>query len=325
MSMEPMEVEGGKARAPSAPSAATTAANSSSNSKKDGACGGNCCCYCAICACVSVVLAFVLAIVVWYALCGSLTDRSPTAAMDGISTPDPSEVVFMGDSNVDYWDGSGAVDEPCSDCGGGTTWAATKAAAAADAGVTTAYNIGVSGTTCKQWVDATDSMLTKFRPKDVVLHCGQNDLTFGEGCGFFGVNPSTVDAAYADVSTIITKILGSAAAPSARIFYVSTVPEPLSDGQELQDNYRAYDGKVKAKALALAAQNATAPPRLVFIDAHSGFQDQNCGPKCWGNDALHLNGVGYAYWNAWLHAAMNTTAANEKCIVWRNGVCTDRN
>ena len=61
---------------------------------------------------------------------------------------------------------------------------------------TTGYNVGVGGSTCAQWVDVVDGMLEKFEPSNAVLHCGQNDLLLGGGCGLFTVKGSTVDETY---------------------------------------------------------------------------------------------------------------------------------
>ena len=106
---------------------------------------------------------------------------------DGFAT---GLMLFVGDSDVDYW--------------------------ATNAAFPGSYNVGVGGDTCKNVLNLLDSFLSTFAPSAVVLVCGENDLAGGK----------SVAKTFERFSNVVAKIT----AAGARVVYMGTKPEPDSTG-----------------------------------------------------------------------------------------------
>ena len=68
------------------------------------------------------MMVFALALVAWFSICGALVHANAALGVDSISAPTAGQLVFAGDSNIDYWDGEGQGHAICSNCHGATTW-----------------------------------------------------------------------------------------------------------------------------------------------------------------------------------------------------------
>lgn len=124
--------------------------------------------------------------------------------------PLPTEcIVFVGDSDIEYWEDSG--------------WSSCFPGAA---------NIGMGGSTIREVARHVESMVVAMRPKGFVVLCsGENDIEpDSEVEPLFGMWKFTVET-----------ILASAFKP--RIIMLSTKPEP--DSTELLDNYKIYDDLIR--------------------------------------------------------------------------------
>lgn len=97
-----------------------------------------------------------------------------------------TDVLFVGDSDTDYWDTSSIV--------------------------TNSQNVGYGGYTCADVLGEIDGMLAVFRPSFVSVTCGENDLSFG----------IDVDMTTSNFTAVIAKINDS----GARALTWGTKPEP---------------------------------------------------------------------------------------------------
>jgi len=100
---------------------------------------------------------------------------------------DTTSILFMGDSDVDYWQTQG---------------------------YDRSHNVAVGGYTCKDVFRETDAMLDAFGPglEWVVLVCGENDIAYG-------TKPSK---AFKRFKSIVDEVV----ATGARLLYMGTKPEP---------------------------------------------------------------------------------------------------
>jgi len=187
--------------------------------------------------------------------------------------------VFVGDSDIDYWH--------------------TFQTSAPDA-----YNIGIGGNTCNDVVKEIDFILNNFKPKTVVLVCGENDLA----------GSASVATTYKRWLKVVTKISDS----GARLVHVGTKPESAT--KNLHKNYQKYDEKIRAYVLSHAADDEKPP--IVFVDSFKAFVERGNPNSLYDPsekpDYLHLGSAGYSLWNKWLKLALSNTFA---CVVWDGDKC----
>eukprot|EP00854_Cymbomonas_tetramitiformis_P004143 gene4143-5121_t len=96
--------------------------------------------------------------------------------------------LFIGDSDIDYWDTSSYFP--------GT------------------YNVGVGGYTCKDVKGEVENLLSVLQPSKVVLVCGENDLSSG----------ASVSKTFDRLEAVVTKIIEA----SATVVFIGTKPEPAT-------------------------------------------------------------------------------------------------
>jgi hypothetical protein len=172
------------------------------------------------------------------------------------------------------------------------------------------YNIGVDGSTIKQWLDekAVSSMLAKFKPSTVVMHMGQGDIVTGGGCEWIPLHFE--GRSVADTNTDLSKVLTLMKAGGVtKIYYLSTVYG--SNLKSWFDEFEEYDKLAKKQIEAWNAAGSE-NPQVVYIDAAEGLPDGS-----YGSDDIHLTSAAYTKWQAWLQAA----TADPACASWTNGVC----
>ena len=95
--------------------------------------------------------------------------------------------LFMGDSDIDYWDTAAGVDAA-------------------------SYNVGVGGYTCRDVLAELSQYLQAFKPSRVVLVCGENDL--GEAAGV------------SETLQQWTSIIDGITAAGIPVTFLGTKPEP---------------------------------------------------------------------------------------------------
>ncbi|GMI50159.1 hypothetical protein TeGR_g8489 [Tetraparma gracilis] len=97
------------------------------------------------------------------------------------------KTVFVGDSDIDYWNASLGLIEG-------------------------SYNVGYGGYTCQNVLDEADNFIATFAPNTVVLVCGENDIATGRSV------TSTL--------VLFNQVVDKYIAGGARVIYIGTKPEP---------------------------------------------------------------------------------------------------
>jgi lysophospholipase L1-like esterase len=139
-------------------------------------------------------------------------------------------------------------------------------------------NRGFGGSTFTDLLRYVNDVVISYRPKQVFIYCGENDLAKG-------VSPEQVFRQFKEFVTIVQQ-----AVPGTRIIFVSIKPSPS----------RAH---IKAEVLAtntmikdyLAMQN-----NAIFIDVYRLMLNANGSPReeLFVEDRLHMNRKGYDIWKA---------------------------
>ena len=137
-------------------------------------------------------------------------------------------------------------------------------------------NRGFGGSQVPDVTAFVERIVTKHRPRQVVIYCGGNDIAAGR---------SAADV-LADTKALVKAI--HAKLPETRIAYISVAPNPARWSQV---------GTVGAVNRAIADWMAT-DPRLAFIDVftHMLGADGLPKPDIFVDDRLHMNEKGYAIW-----------------------------
>ena len=191
-----------------------------------------------------------------------------------------AKTLFVGDSDIEGWETGGAFPNSA--------------------------NVGVGGYTCSDVLKRLGRQLDKHSPENVIIVCGENDLSNGR----------SPQATFADFSRVAEKVI----AKGAKLLYMGTKPEP--DTTELHRKYREYDALIRDYITELAA-GARQPP-LTMVDVYPSFQDLLGNPgSLYDNDGLHLSAEGYSYWTEWAMAAIEK--GNEDCTRFLGGTCDDGN
>jgi len=263
------------------------------------------CCGCVLkvcCCCIYCVLLPGIFLGWKFFLCPAFQNVDPNDAMKEIQNPTAGQVVFIGDGNVDWWDGSTTSDlQLCDNCGGADGWAQVESIFPG----MKIYNIGVDKSTINQWLDekAVSNMLTKFKPQTVVMHMGMGDIVTGGGCDWFPLKFEGESAE--DTNTALSKVFTLLKAGGvSKVYYLSA-----TYGDTLKDHFKEFE---KYDSLAKTAITNYQSTQFVYIDAATGLPGGS-----YGNDGIHLTSTAYTKWQAWLQAA----ATDQTCAIWSNGVC----
>jgi len=206
-----------------------------------------------------------------------------------------SGIIFVGDSDVDYWRESSSVTFPGS------------------------FNYGIAGYTCQQvQKDLRDLLKVVKGVKFIVLVCGENDLT--------NSSPSVTFKRF-------RKVYQKARRKNIRVLMMGTKPEP--DTGNLHRKYRNYDNRLKVLAQKEAEKNLKDGPPFIFVDVYKAFKSLNNPRSLYAEDGLHLSAEGYAYWNTWVQNAHDNALCDDNddyyykdtcnCYLWKKMTCTKKN
>lgn len=174
-------------------------------------------------------------------------------AQDRVSPPPTGGIVFTGSSSIRLW-----------------------ATLATDFPGLPVINRGFGGSQVPEVTAFVDRLITKHRPRQVVIYCGGNDINAGRSAG----------EVVADTKALVAAI--HAKLPETRIAYISVAPNPARWSQI---------EAVRAVNRGIAAW-MSADPRLTFIDVftHMLGADGLPRPEIFVDDRLHMNEKGYAIW-----------------------------
>ncbi|MDA7756471.1 GDSL-type esterase/lipase family protein [Opitutales bacterium] len=141
-------------------------------------------------------------------------------------------------------------------------------------------NRGFGGAHISDVLHFYDQLFLTYRPKMIVLYCGENDLWSGK----------TVKQVHHDFHTLWIRIQKDL--PSTSLIYLSCKPSPkrISKWQ----TYQALNLRIKNKCLQ--------DPQLYFVDLTPTLLRPNLTfyPGLWDSDNLHVNQAGYDRWKNWL-------------------------
>lgn len=196
------------------------------------------------------------------------------------------DVLFVGDSDVDYWDSS--VTFPGS------------------------FNVGIGGYTTVNVLNEV-GWWSDVNPKWVVIVAGENDLSTSRG---------PTNAAFERFKEIVKAFIGG----GARVIYLGTKVEPANkklwgeymyydeeirkfareqkQGEfQMIDVFRAFTNQMKNNKPGLDNKGKKATWTQLYA-----------------SDSVHMSRLGYKLWNDWVRIAMDS---EKLCIRWANGVCVE--
>jgi len=174
---------------------------------------------------------------------------------DSLQTPPIHPILFIGSSSFTYW-------KDVQDYFPGRT----------------ILNRAFGGSSLTHLVLYANEVIFRYKPKQIVIYCGENDLA--------GSDQVTADTVVARFTTLFLMIREKL--PKTPIVYLSMKPSPsrrkyLPAMQEGNRNIRSF----------LAQQSNTA-----FLDVYSAMlsADGTIRPEIFTADSLHMNKKGYALW-----------------------------
>lgn len=175
-------------------------------------------------------------------------------AADSVSMPPKNAIVFVGSSSFTRWYD---VQEDFPDH--------------------KIINRGFGGSSLPHLIAYADQIIIPYKPKQVVIYCGENDF------GGKGVTSDTVVNRFKTLFQILRKEL-----PRAEIVYVSMKPSPRR--QHLMPKFKAANAEIRA---FIEQQR-----RAKYIDIWDSMLQQNGEPRAelFVEDMLHMNEKGYAIW-----------------------------
>jgi lysophospholipase L1-like esterase len=174
-------------------------------------------------------------------------------ASDRAAPPAPGGIVFVGSSSIRRW----------------TTLAA-------DFPGLPVLNRGFGGSTLYEVNHYAARIVLPYRPRQVVLYAGENDIAAGR----------TAQEIAGDYRTFVSFV--HSALPSARIVFVSVKPAPVR--WSFQNTVRETNRLVRA----IAATD----PRQTFVDVFTPMLGTDGRPRAelFVSDSLHMTPQGYAIW-----------------------------
>jgi len=214
---------------------------------------------------------------------------------------DETKIILIGDSNIQNWDNSSYCGESCS------------------SNITFSQNFGLGGATCNQLTEVAPKMMDLGIAEDrdwIVLHCGQNDVEFGE-CGPTTWGSLHALATFERLKSVITSMLEGS--DSIRVLFPGGGLYPLSPGK--WDDFEGFEELLEAHAIKLASESPNTLPRLVYINCIDAFRAMGNPPDLYYPDGVHFSPEGYGYWHEWIVKALTAEGDDADCVVWKDGEC----
>jgi lysophospholipase L1-like esterase len=181
---------------------------------------------------------------------------SAFAAADRQKTPPPGGVLFIGSSSIRLWDNleTDFREAPV------------------------VIKRGFGGSRLTDCVRFLDKLVMPYRPRQVVVYAGDNDLAEG------GTPQQVLERLEAFEQGVHKRL------PETRVSFISIKPSPAR---------RALIPQVRV-ANKLVRQYALAHPGVDYIDVFTPMLSTDGSPRSelFRQDALHLNEAGYALWRS---------------------------
>jgi lysophospholipase L1-like esterase len=183
---------------------------------------------------------------------------------DSLQAPPQHPILFVGSSSFTYW-------KDVQDYFPGRT----------------ILNRAFGGSSLTHLIQYADEVIFKYKPKQIVIYCGENDLA--------GNDQVTADTVFARFSLLLSMIHEKL--PGTPIIYLSMKPSP---------SRRKYlpaiqEGNKKIKNLLSQF------PHSQFLDIHSVMLTDNGAIRSdiFLADSLHMNKKGYALWRPLLEPLLH--------------------
>ena len=172
---------------------------------------------------------------------------------DSVSMPAKNKVVFVGSSSFTRWNDLETVFKDYN-----------------------AINRGFGGSTLEQANDYINELVFAYKPKQVVIYSGENDIAAG----------ASAEQTYDRFITFYTNLRKGL--PKANIVYISMKQSPSR--MKFADNVN--------KANTMIKEYISKQKNAVFIDVNSKMLDSNGAPRpeLFVEDMLHMKPEGYAIW-----------------------------
>lgn len=184
-------------------------------------------------------------------------------AQDQTNPPPARPIVFTGSSSIRLWQ-TLAADFP--DC--------------------PVLNRGFGGCQLADVVNYADRVVIPYRPRQVVIYCGGNDINAGKA----------PDLVYGDFVALVERL--QSALPGVRLAYIASAPNPAR-----------WAEVERVRRLNRLVEEYCRKHRLDFIDVFPLMlgADGQPRPELFVADRLHMNATGYALWKTavrpYLHCA----------------------
>lgn len=175
---------------------------------------------------------------------------------DSLNPPPKKPILFVGSSTIRLWQNTQA-DFPTH---------------------TPIINRGFGGSTLPDVIRYEDDVILKYKPKQIVFFCGENDLASSDT-----VTADVVFNRFVTLFTDIRKHLGN-----VPFVYLSIKPSP--------SRWRRKDEMIRANELVKAYLNKQ--KKTVYIDTWTPMMNADGTPKTelFRDDKLHMKPEGYAIW-----------------------------
>ncbi len=183
------------------------------------------------------------------------------------------DVLFCGDSYMDFLDGYGVFDST-------TQLIGQKA------------NEGIGGTQAQHWSRGREHFIAmRYTPKQAVFHLGVNDIDNGK----------SVENTYNDLVAMFDKY--HELLPDTKFYWVSLIPNKIWMQDKPLGSKNGEYKELNAKMKAYAQETEY----LTYIDTETAFTNEDGGPRVnlLMGDGLHLNPVnGYPLWMKIINEAL---------------------
>lgn len=173
-------------------------------------------------------------------------------AEDAAMEPRAGGVLFVGSSSIKGWDVAASFPD------------------------LKAINRGFGGSRLEDVLHHFDRVVTRYRPRTIVLYCGENDIAAGK-------TPERVAADYRRFVELMQEKL-----PEAKLVFIALKPSPLR--WEMFEKMSAANAMIRA--------HASRQERVTYVDVVTPMLTARGLPRAelFKEDLLHLNTEGYKLW-----------------------------
>jgi len=194
----------------------------------------------------------------------SLLPLTPFLLLNAITTTTAIKTLFVGDSDIDYWQTDGEFPD--------------------------SVNKGVGGSTCRGVSNRIDGQLVEYEPEWVVLVCGENDLWGGSVTATFNNFVEVVDKIVATGARVV--YMGTKPEPDTTFLHCK------------YRQYDAKIREKAIEMDASSASDEPSPLVMVDVYPVFDTIENSSPGVLYRSDDLHLSRAGYSYWNTWATTAL---------------------